>query len=59
MTDQQLDHAYTALAQAITRQGKDKAQLFLATLALSLIASHPDEKQCLQLIEQAESLAAV
>ncbi len=65
MTDAQLDTAYTALANAIARtQGlaprtaPDTTQLFLATLALSLIAQQADATQCLALIAQAEQLAA-
>ncbi len=61
MTDTQLDTAYTALANAIARthaQAPDTARLFLATLALSLIAKQADDTQCLQLIAQAEHLAA-
>lgn len=60
MTDTQLDTAYTALAHAIARthaQTPEAAQLFLATLALSLIAKQADDAQCLQLIAQAEQLA--
>jgi hypothetical protein len=61
MTDTQLDTAYTALANAIARtqaQAPEVTQLFLATLALSLVALQADDSHCLQLIMQAEQLAA-
>jgi hypothetical protein len=61
MTDTQLDTAYTALANAIARtqaQAPEVTQLFLATLALSLVALQADDLHCLQLIRQAEQLAA-
>jgi hypothetical protein len=60
MTDSQLDTAYTALANAIARthaQAPATAQLFLATLVLSLMAKQADDTQCLHLIAQAEHLA--
>lgn len=60
MTDTQLDTAYTALANAIARtqaQAPEVTQLFLATLALSLVALQADDSHCLQLIRQAEQLA--
>lgn len=61
MTDTQLDTAYTALANAIARtqaQAPEVTQLFLATLALSLLAQQADDSQCLLWINQAEQLAA-
>ena len=57
MTDAQLDDTYTALARATARVGEAKAPLFLATLALSLIARQDDADIALELIAQAERLA--
>jgi hypothetical protein len=56
MNDAELDATYTALANAITRLGAEKAELFLATLALSLLANLPDQKLALTLISDAEAL---
>jgi superfamily II DNA/RNA helicase len=53
----QLDENYSALAQAITRVGAGKTELFLATLSLALLAEHPNPEQCLAMIAQAEKLA--
>ncbi len=61
MTDTQIDTAYTALAHAIARShslGQGKAELFLATLCLSLLTEQADDSACLQRIAQAEQLAA-
>lgn len=57
MTDMQLDQTYTALAEAISRLGKAKAELFLATLALDLLSQQDDPQHCLKLIARAEHLA--
>jgi hypothetical protein len=57
MTHAQLDDTYTALARATARVGDAKAPLFLATLALSLIARQEDADRALALIAQAERLA--
>src|SRR3546814_17780288 len=54
VTEQDLDTSYTALAEAIARVGQERAPLFLAMLALSLIARQPDTEQTLNLITQAE-----
>jgi hypothetical protein len=61
MTASQIDTTYTALANAIARshaQGPGKAELFLATLALSLLTTQADDAACQKLITQAEQLAA-
>lgn len=52
-----LDQTYTALAEATARVGEAKAPLFLATLALALLARQADADQALALIAQAERLA--
>jgi hypothetical protein len=57
MTDTQLDTTYAAMAEAITRLGPEKGQLFLATLALELLSQQDDLQHCLQIIAQAERLA--
>ncbi len=51
-----LDIAYTALAEAIGRVGESNAQLMLATLSLSLIAKMESADEALALIKQAEKL---
>lgn len=51
-----LDVAYTALAEAIGRVGEGNAQLMLATLSLSLIAKMDNAASALTLIQQAENL---
>ncbi|NYT37457.1 hypothetical protein ERD78_11320 [Allopusillimonas soli] len=54
MTDRDLDKSYTALCEAVTRIGEHRAPLFLAMLALSLIARQDSADQALALIRQAE-----
>ncbi len=57
MTEAQLDTTYCALAEAISRVGAGRAELFLATLTLDLLAQHDDGSSCLKMIAQAERLA--
>lgn len=52
-----IETLYTELANAIDRVGVEKAQIFLATLALSLISEHGDAAKVAELIAQAERLA--
>lgn len=59
MTEQDLDTSYTALAEAISRVGEERASLFLAMLALSLLARQPNAEQVLDLIAQAEQNCTV
>jgi len=59
VTEHELDTSYTALSEAINRVGEERAPLFLAMLALSLIARQPSAKQALDLIAQAEQNCAV
>jgi hypothetical protein len=54
VTEQDLDTSYTALSEAINRVGEQRAPLFLAMLALSLIARQPSADTVAQLIAQAE-----
>ena len=58
MTSDELDHCYTALAEALGRVGEDKASLLLATLALGLVARQAAAQDVLPLIAQAERLSA-
>lgn len=51
-----LDTAYTALAEAIGSVGESHAQLMLATLSLSLVAKMDNLEMALILIKQAEKL---
>ena len=55
MNDQDLDRTYTALCQAMSAVGQDKATLFLAMLCLSLVSHNPDAAQVLVLLEQAKA----
>jgi hypothetical protein len=57
MTDHDLDLSYTALSRALAQVGRDRAELFLATLSLALLARQPDAGAVLPLIAQAERLA--
>ncbi len=57
MNPDDLDTAYTALAQALGRVGQERSPLLLATLALALLARQGDAQAVLPLIEQAERLA--
>jgi hypothetical protein len=57
MTEAQLASTYSALAEAISRLGQGKSELFLATLALDLLSQQNDPQHCLSLIERAERLA--
>ena len=57
MTADDLDHAYTALSEALARAGEARAPLFLSTLALALVARQPDAAAVLPLIDQAERLS--
>jgi hypothetical protein len=52
-----LDTAYTALANASHAVGRERESLFLATLALSLIAQQSDITKVLEHIAQAQRLA--
>jgi hypothetical protein len=58
MQPDQLDTLYAALADAVDRAG-DQHALLLATLALDLLAHHPDPATALQAILRAERLARV
>jgi hypothetical protein len=52
-----LDTAYTALANATQAVGREHEALFLATLALSLLAKRSDLHAVLDDIAQAQQLA--
>jgi hypothetical protein len=56
MQANELDVAYTALAEAIGRVGEANASLMLATLSLSLIAKMDNLDEALTLVKQAEEL---
>ena len=56
---ERLDDLYTALAEALGRVGDDKSALLLATLALDLIAHHPDADAAADAIARAERLAGI
>jgi hypothetical protein len=58
MNAHDLDTAYTALANATHGVGREKETLFLATLALSLIAQQSDITKVLEHIAHAQRLAA-
>jgi hypothetical protein len=56
MNDHDLDHSYSALCEALSAVGKDKAELFLATLALALISHADAPHRPLESIAQARRL---
>lgn len=58
MTDHDLDTSYTALCEAVTRVGEQKAPLFLAILSLSLLSRQSNSNEALALIAQAEAQSA-
>ena len=54
-----LDRAYTALAEALGRVGEARAPLLLSTLALALVARQREVESVLPLIGQAERLSRI
>ncbi len=59
MSPDALEVLYAQLANAIDRAGGDRTPLLLATLALDLIARHPDPSAAAAAIERAERLAGL
>ena len=57
MTNDDLDKSYTALCEALTRVGEERAPVFLAMLCLSLISRQASAAEVLALIEQSEAQA--
>ena len=58
MTDADLDRSYSALCEALTRVGEDKAPLFLSMLSLSLICRLQQADEVLPLMAHAERQCA-
>jgi hypothetical protein len=58
MTDADLDRSYSALCEALTRVGEDKAPLFLSMLSLSLISRLQQADEVLPLLAHAERQCA-
>lgn len=58
MTDADLDRSYSALCEALTRVGEDKAALFLSMLCLSLISRLQQADEVLPLLGHAERQCA-
>jgi hypothetical protein len=58
MTDADLDRSYSALCEALTRVGEDKAPLFLSMLCLSLISRLQQADELLPLMAHAERQCA-
>ena len=54
MTDADLDRSYSALCEALTRVGEDKAPLFLSMLSLSLMCRLQRADEVLPLLAHAE-----
>lgn len=54
MTEAHLDRSYSALCEALTRVGEDKAPLFLSMLCLSLISRLQTADELMPLMEHAE-----
>jgi hypothetical protein len=57
MNNNDLDHSYTELSEALGRVGQDRCPLLLATLSVALLARENDVRVVLDLIAQAERLA--
>lgn len=57
MTDADLDKSYTALCEAISRVGEERAPLFLGMLAMSLISRLDRADEVLPLISRVEEQA--
>lgn len=55
MNNDELDQAYTGMAQALSRVGEARAPLFLSILGLSLLARLPDAQEAAALVAQAEA----
>ncbi|MGB3433736.1 hypothetical protein [Achromobacter sp.] len=55
MNNEELDQIYGAMAQALTRVGKEQASLFLSILSLSLLARLTDARDAAALLTQAEA----
>ncbi|MGY6272109.1 hypothetical protein ACXIUT_20665 [Achromobacter denitrificans] len=55
MNNDELDQAYTGMAQALSRVGEARAPLFLSILGLSLLARLPDAQEAAVLLAQAEA----
>ena len=53
MTDTDLDRSYSALSQALTEVGQERAQLLLSMVCLALIARQDSASEVLPLIERA------
>ena len=53
MTDIDLDRSYSALSQALTEVGQERAQLLLSMLCLALIARQDTVGEVLQVIDRA------
>ncbi len=58
MTDADLDRSYSALCEALTRVGEDRAPMFLSMLCLSLISRLPQADDVLPLMAHAERQCA-
>lgn len=58
MTDADLDRSYSALCEALTRVGEDKAPLFLSMLCLSLISRLQQADDVMPLLVHAERQCA-
>ena len=58
MTDADLDRSYSALCEALSRVGEDKAPLYLSMLCLSLISRQQHADDVLPLMANAERRCA-
>jgi hypothetical protein len=55
MTDADLDRSYTALAHTLADAGRERSELLLAMLCLSLMARRDSADEVLPLIERARA----
>lgn len=58
MNDADLDRSYSALCEALSRVGEDKAPLFLSMLCLSLISRLQTADELMPQVERAERQSA-
>jgi hypothetical protein len=58
MTDEDVDRSYSALCEALSRVGEDKAPLFLSMLCLSLVSRLQQAEEVLPLMAHAERQCA-
>ncbi|MCK9513160.1 MAG: hypothetical protein M0R28_18290 [Pigmentiphaga sp.] len=59
MSPEDLDATYSALCEAMSRVGEQRAPMLLAALCLSLMTRHGDADEVKALIQQAETASVL